>query len=344
MNCLLISDLHLTSNQRDEYRWNLFTWLTEIIPKHDVKDLFILGDITDAKDYHPARLVNRVVDTLIKLYQQTSLHHIHILRGNHDGIDPGCSYFRFLGKYPSIKFIETPYMFPMGSREILMLPHTKDPATAWGGVDLHIAELIFMHATVTGAVAENGQALQEGVPIGLLRAARRATIYSGDVHVPQKCGPVEYVGAPYPIRFGDSFKPRAILLENYRKATSLYPPTIRKVLVKIDPSKPVEDFFGKIDLSSGDQLKARVRLTPSEYGDWQSIKKTVSELCAALNVELCGLELERVQPKIQPRGKGIVAQPKVKTPTDILNEHCVKNKLDPSITATGISILNTVVG
>ena len=67
MNILLLADLHLTTTSRDEYRWKLFPWLYEAIIKNTVKYLFILGDLTESKNYHSAQLVNRIVDELCKL-------------------------------------------------------------------------------------------------------------------------------------------------------------------------------------------------------------------------------------------------------------------------------------
>ena len=338
MNTLLISDLHLTDAPRDSYRWKLFDWLIEVMPQHDVKNLFILGDITDAKDYHSARLVNRLVGALLGLYRRGGLHYIHLLRGNHDGTDPHCPYFEFLGQYPSIRYISTPFTFPLNGQDVLALPHSRDPQKDWDGVEMHNVDLILMHATVRGAVAENGQVL-EGVPPSLLATARRAKIYSGDVHVPQKLGRVEYVGAPYPVRFGDSFVPRAILLEK-GKARDLLPPAIRRGVITVDATQA--GLAGLSAYSKGDQVKVRVRLNPSEYLDWQKIKKNVTAACTEQGVELCGLELERTPPRRLLRKSGAPLQQQ-RTPQDILKAFCAANKVDGSSAAVADGILEKLL-
>jgi len=333
VNILLISDLHLTANPREEYRWALFTWLAEAIPQNGVKDLFILGDLTDAKDYHSARLVNRMVNTLLGLYRQTGLTNIHILRGNHDGTDPRCPYFEFLGQYPSIRYLSTPFTFPLGSQEILALPHTADPGKDWAAVEMHNVDLILMHATVRGAVAENGQVM-EGVPLSLFATAKRAKIYSGDIHVPQKVGRVEYIGAPYPVRFGDSFTPRAVLLEK-GKARDLLPPAIRRGVITVDAAQA-----GLASLSSyskGDQVKVRIRLSPAEYLDWQKIKKAVEAKCVEHGVELCGLELERI-PQRRRLLKSAVPQQQ-RSPQDVFKSFCATNKVDALVFNIGKGLL-----
>ncbi len=341
MNSLLVSDTHFTNNPRDAYRWGLFSWLREAIPKHSVKYLFLLGDLCEEKDRHPAQLVNKVVDELLLVYKQTGLTEIYIIRGNHDGLDPNTSFFKFLGKYPCIKFIETPFAAPFCDREVLMLPHTTTPAEAWKNVEMERADYIFMHATVKGAVSESGIQL-DGIPAGLLATAHRAKIYSGDVHVPQKVKlgrvEVEYVGAPYPVKFGDKFEPRAILIENFRTSRSIAIPSIRRQTITITP----KDAEIPLDaLRQGDQIKIRIRLTPSEYGDWARLKKQVVSICAEAKVELCGLELEKVENRIRLRTPTALI---VKDPQKVLSEFCGINKLSQAVSAEGTKLLTEVIG
>lgn len=338
MNSLLISDLHLTSNPRDEYRWTLFSWLVEALLKHQVKDLYILGDLTENKDYHSARLVNRIVDNMLKLYRQGGLHKIWILRGNHDGLDPRCAFFRFLGNYPCISYVDTPYLFPTHDKQVLLLPHTTEPEVVWKDCGMRQADLVFMHATVHGARGENGFELR-GVSMGLLRDAARAKIYSGDVHVPQKIGPVEYVGAPYPVRFGDAFKGRAILLEDYSKATSIPAPSIQRLVITLDPSDNSMVIRGGDDAYAGDQAKFRVKLAPQDYLDWAKLKDQVVSLCKDVGLELCGLELERVAVKRPRIGQARVSSIKQKTPDEVFLGYCTDTKVGEALAETGASLL-----
>ena len=338
MNALLISDLHLTDNPRDEYRWALFPWLVEIMPKHGVKDLYILGDLTESKDRHTSRLVNRIVDNLLKLYRQGNLLKIYVLRGNHDGLDPTCPYFRFLQHVPSIQYVATPYLFPPTTdRQVLMLPHTTEPETAWKDVGMRDADFVFMHATVKGSRGENEFELP-GVSLDLLKEAKRAKIFSGDVHVPQVVGPVEYVGAPYPVRFGDAFKGRVVLLKNYRVPESLPFPSIQRLVITLDPSDDSMTIRGGDDAHSKDQVKFRVRLAPSDYLDWGKLKDQVVELCKDVGLELHGLELEKVAVKRPRIGQSkLVAQSK--SPDEIFLAYCSGASVGEDVAMTGASLL-----
>src|SRR6266496_3389195 len=134
---IIVSDLHLTDRPLDGYRWGLFPWLvSEIISKYSgLKELFILGDLTEAKDRHSATLVNLVVENIVRLYRGTGLHGITLLRGNHDGLGD-VAYFEFLRNFPFIKVITKPVIEPYGLTKIALLPHTKNPTGDWAVVEL----------------------------------------------------------------------------------------------------------------------------------------------------------------------------------------------------------------
>jgi len=338
MNSILLSDTHFTDNPRDDYRFDVFPWLVDVLLKHAVKDLYILGDLTEAKDRHSSRLVNRIVDNLLKLYRQGGLLKIHILRGNHDGIDPDRPFFRFLQHLPCVEYVATPFLFSACDKRILMLPHTTEPETAWKDVGLREADVVMMHATVHGARGENNFELR-GVPLVLLRDAMRAKIYSGDVHVPQKVGPVEYVGAPYPVRFGDAFKGRVILLKDYGTAESIHFPTIQRLVITLDPSDDSMVIKGGDDAYAGDQVKFKVKLAPSDYLDWSKIKDQVQSLCKDIGLELCGLELERVQVKRPRIGAPTVTSVQRKTPDDVFLTYCAEAKVSEDVTEAGANLL-----
>jgi hypothetical protein len=334
MNALLITDLHLTANPRDDYRWKLFDWLQTTIISNSVKCLFILGDLTDQKDYHSGRLVNRVVGAFTHLYRCGCLVYIYIIPGNHDGDDPYMRFFKFLGKFPFIRFIETPWEEEIAGRTVRMLPHTRNAEADWSAVDMSSADLILTHVTVHKAVSESGVEL-EGVPVSLFRTARRAKIYSGDVHVPQIVGPVEYVGAPYPIKFGDKFTPRVVLLENMRKPKDLFPPSLSRVMLDLVPDD--NKTYGLEKLARGDQVKVRLHLSRSQYVDWNRYKKNIMEGCAKFELELCGLELvKRDKVKIRLRGK---AKTIGRTVEQVFADYCIQHKLDERMVEVGTQLM-----
>src|SRR5215831_20234111 len=111
---LLVGDLHLTTAERDAYRWGVFGQLRKLIKEHAPKHLVLLGDLTNEKDRHPGELVNRIVQEITALRGFTEMI-VHIVRGNHDGVDPNWPYFAFLNQLDYVRFYTDPdTMFGMG--------------------------------------------------------------------------------------------------------------------------------------------------------------------------------------------------------------------------------------
>ena len=323
-NALVTSDLHLTDNPRDEYRWGIFLWLREIAKKKGVGALLILGDITDAKDRHSSVLVNRVVEELTSL--TSAKIEVWVLRGNHDGIDPARPYFRFLQHVPDIHFVYEPTTV----MDTLLLPHSRDPRTDWHELEFNHYRWLLAHATVTGVQAENGQQLA-GVPRDLFSSAR--AVLSGDVHVPQTIGNITYVGAPYPIRFGDSFAPRVILFRNEEHVEDLHYPCLRRLMVNVTGT----DLIADGEMRAGDQVKVRVHLSRAEALNWEKHRETVRWTVEESGAELHGIELivdrqpERKANPTPVRGSA--------SDSELLKEFCEREQLDTDTTEMGELLL-----
>lgn len=242
-----------------------------------------MGDLTDAKDWHPAELVNRVVREVDRL--RSAFKHIIILKGNHDELKSGNMYFQFLEALDGVEVISSP-RWDAGNDgpSAMFLPFTRTPAKDWAGLHLDGAEFVFLHQTIKGSVASNGQRM-EGE---LLPSLGPGAAYSGDIHVPQRVGSVEYVGSPYHVHFGDDFKPRCILLgEGWVR--NLHYPAPRRVMLDLSGEEGVQQIA---QLSRDDQVKVRMHLRESERHEWRQIRQSVLGMCEHVGVRLCGLELK----------------------------------------------------
>lgn len=332
MDGLFVSDLHLTDRPEDEYRWALFPQLRDLSNEHGITDLYLLGDLTEHKDYHSSRLVNRLVDALYWLRRHSRIAEVHVLKGNHDGLDPTRPYFLFLRRIPWCKFYHEPTWVDKGKDTLLFLPHTRNALEDWKEIELGNASHIFIHGSVKGAVSESGMQL-DGIPVDLFKGLR-ACILAGDIHVPQTVGRcVEYVGAPYPIRFGDTFEPRALWLKG-NKRISLPLKNIRKLTITVNAMTLGDEFD---TIQRGDQVKVIIELRDSELGDFHGIKKAVSE-----TVDLCGGELLKVQLVRKASGKPRIKtkQPsKATSPVEELEVFCKRNKVDESLSELGELLL-----
>src|SRR5271165_2424975 len=151
---LVTTDLHLTDNPSDYYRFEVFDALLNAVEKNE--DIVICGDLADKKDKHSGGLVNEIIHHLKRLTQSDSNSRVYILCGNHDQPVEGPPYWSFLSEIPGIKFILTPWVH----NKMVFFPHSKDTLHwprligAAGQIDV-----VFMHQTVTGAVSDNGRTL-----------------------------------------------------------------------------------------------------------------------------------------------------------------------------------------
>jgi hypothetical protein len=211
---LCLSDPHLTENSRDQYRHNFMHDLLGIIDRRKPDAVAILGDLTEEKDRHSAKLVNQIVGELGDI---AAVMPLLMLMGNHDYRNEGHPFFAFTRHIPNVAWVDkvsTSIELPEEFRAIfdgcLFLPHTLDYERDWAGVDFQDFRFIFAHNTFAGAIS-NGRAL-DGVPAGIF--PDNARVLSGDIHTPQKIGPVTYIGAPYTIDFGDDYDPRLMMVQD----------------------------------------------------------------------------------------------------------------------------------
>lgn len=292
---IVTSDLHLTANPRDAYRWGLFPWLVEQAKEHKAKTLCILGDLTDAKDLHPSTLTNKLVETIVDL--RRVYEKVLILMGNHDYLKYGDAFFNFLSFFEGVRFYSKVGCDDDPDCSVRWFPYSKHPAEYFPeGVQKSFSsyDYVFLHQTVKGSIASNGQEM-DGELSGKFECTPRGRIYSGDIHVPQRIGDVEYVGSPYHVHFGDKFKPRVILIEAVGKERTLYFDTIHRVTAKIKSVEELSDY----GLRKGDQVKVRLELSASERHEWDRHKREVMAYCKRNDIVVHGIEL--LTPKTRRR-------------------------------------------
>lgn len=293
---LLTSDIHITARPRDEYRWSIWEWLSIRAKALKVDAVFILGDLTDAKDSHPARLVCRLMDEIVTWSRDSELPPLYLMMGNHDYTDPEEPFFGWLGQVhgdnviEDVYFITKPEKLSIGA-EVLAVPHqrTWERRAGWRReFDLRSGfDLVLAHQTFNGARASNGYEL-DGVPLATVsRKKLGCPVISGDIHVPQKIGNVWYCGSPHPVAFGDSFQPRVLHWVD-GEIMSIDRETIRKDKLRlVDPEK-----LTKLDYGPGDKLRVFLRLKRSEFHEWETLRARIVEIAHEKGIEEIHVELE----------------------------------------------------
>lgn len=291
---VVTTDLHLTDRPEHAYRFEYLYWLAETYAGNHT--LLILGDLTDSKNNHSARLVNRI-SAAFSMFA-ANFREVVLLKGNHDYTEPSEPFFEFL-PYVSdtIHYIKEPYAMDLSMRlsdspcDVLLLPHSFDPIKAWADLEFNGYSYIFMHQTVSGSRASTGQEL-EGIPAALFKfEGFTGHVYSGDVHVPQTIGNVTYVGSPYHVHFGDNFKPRLITIDSHHKpgefTEHFYTQAPKRVSAVIDSLADLDTY----DFKPGDHVKVKMRLPKAELADWHEHKKAIVAECAWREVKTFGIEV-----------------------------------------------------
>jgi len=322
---IITSDLHLSDRSKDKYRWRFLKWLKKQMDSLKETELVVCGDITDAKDKHSAKLVNKIIDTFSAFPGD-----VFLMKGNHDYLDEDCPFLRFLrgALGDKIRFLSEPQF--IGTT--LFLPHSRNPITQWNAIKPNKAMMIICHQTFNQAVAEKGHELSSFLlPSYWSARGFEGLVVSGDIHVPQQLGDVTYCGAPYPVKFGDSYEPR-ILRYDGDKLKSIKVPSIKRLSLDL---ADVEE-LAEEKLSKGDQLKVRVHLPRSEFGSWAKHKARLLEIAAAAEAEVFSVELRERMTYSRKKKMNLKAKaPVTASPRAILKQFCEARGLHDSLQDVG---------
>lgn len=333
MPILGAADLHLTDKPRDRHRLGILRWLGETASQHGCDSVVLFGDVTDAKDRHSAAFVNWLCNEMFDLGE---IVETIWLRGNHDGLDPQWPFFKFLDRADrNVSYVYEPRIL----RKIMWLPSTRDWQVDWAPWLPRLEEVdrVFAHVTFAGCLVENGTRMDVGVPPVVFKDFK-GKVWSGDIHVPQRISTnIEYIGAPYRIRFGDSFTPRCVLLNDDGTVTNLRYPCPLKSLVTV---RKLDD-LSRYMLHKDDQVKIRVLLPRAEYDDWPALRTKLQQHAQAKGWDLCGgIELEALDPLPQKATATEVAESLM--PEELVADHGKRNRLTAEMVEVGRDLLHDV--
>jgi predicted phosphodiesterase len=295
---LLTSDLHLDDRTDHEYRWRVFKKLAQRCQRGDVDAIVIAGDLVDIKDRHPATFVDRLTNTIAELPYKAQTP-VHILKGNHDYVEPTCPFFGFLDRLPDVTYYTEPAKLECAGPEAFLIPHTSwakqsDWRRRWTlkGSEKGPWNVIIAHQTFNGAKASNGFEL-EGVPLRAVNeaACNGTRVLAGDIHVPQKIGNVTYIGSPHPVAFGDMFEPRFVLWDREeRKLKSQRLAGLRRLVLNYRFDGAAMLRKDGIELHAGDHVKVRVHAHASHVGQWPEQRQLLRTALTRKEVRVFGME------------------------------------------------------
>lgn len=331
MSMIITSDIHMNDKPTDAYRWELFPWLETQAHNLKVSDIIILGDYTDAKDRHSAKLVNKMADNLAELSQNFI---VHLLIANHDYIDPEFPFWDFCQYQRNVRVYREPEEVMLKDKvKVIFLPSSKNPLEDWKGIDFSEFHYIFCHQTFSGALGQNGTVLQ-GVPKDIF-GKTKAKIYSGDIHAPGTVGPIEYVGSPYHTDFGCAYIPRVIHIDNNWNAHSLHTPFPRRFTLTISSCRDFDVYTSTVN--KGDQVKVRVRLRREDLHEYAELRESARQVCEGYGWQVCGFELDKLasadRSDLTPATGYLTAEQRVR-------QFAEKHELSKDLEALGVSLIH----
>lgn len=339
MAWMYCADFHLTSRPKDSYRWSVFPWLKRQCVNRELEAVFILGDLTDRKDEHPAVLVDRLVNE-IKALAACVTRKVFILKGNHDYRDEKIPFFKFLGDCcgEKVEFLHEDKTFKLGGLTFLALPHTRDFAKYTARYLPWKFDRILFHQAIKGAMTESGRPLDQGIHVDRHVRDWKCAI-GGDVHVPQKvfkphyCIGTHYVGAPHPIRFGDDFKPR-VMIDDGEKIFSVERTTIKKSVLKVTDHDAL--IAGVGTLTKGDMARIEIVLPRNRLDEWENLRQWSRYLCKRRGIRLHGIRLEAAPERhlLPQAGLGTA-----RTPLETFRAYARDRGLDSAVIALGEKLL-----
>ena len=335
MNALIISDLHLTENPNEAYRWTVFDTAKEFLQQHKIPELYIMGDLLDRKDRHPSELVNRLINELV---QCSELAKVSVLKGNHDYLKPEHPFLDFLDHFPNIFWYNTPQR-DIHKANILWLPHSRTPEVDWADLDFDDLDYIFMHQSVIGCKVSNMFEMNHGLNLKWLTSRTDAKIYSGDIHVPQDIDVLTYIGTQHPVSFGDDYQPRMLWLTE-KGHQSIPVNTLQRLTLTVSSLKDLRVLFDKKHLTEGDHLKIKVRLELAHLSQWSEIKQQITAWCSHKNLILFDITLEKLEVE---ELSAVATQFKKMNPLDALDQYMEQEQLDPYIRKLGKDLLTAVL-
>ena len=329
-NALVTTDLHLTDNSRDNYRWMIFDYLMDLCKEKSPDRVLILGDLTDAKDNHSAEFLNKIVDVMIRL---SKFVQVEILKGNHD-YRTGKAFFQFLNCLPNIRFVSDIEKGAYRSDE-LWLPHTREPVEDWKRIDFSKYSCIFMHETAKGSVVSNGFKMKEGISANI-GARNDSLALSGDIHVPQRIGQIIYPGSPYHVHFGDRFEPRLLHFDSDGRMESISTSFPQRFTANVEDIADLEN----LDLQKEDMIKVRVPTKTGDLSSFRSLRQEILDYCKDMGVEVAGMEIVNKVKRKPLRLKG--GESNESTTTDareLVKRFGQKEGLEKALIDTGISLV-----
>ena len=216
MKAVLISDQHFgvknDSKQMHDYFHRFYSEIFfPYIDQHDIKDVFVLGDLVDRRKYINYITLHRLRKDFVEPLVSRSIS-VHIIVGNHDcslkNTNDINAIQELFGKYP-VDIYSGPETINWAGTDILMLPWiTNDNYQASvEAIESTPAQVVFGHLELAGFELLRGITSEHGqISVGMFD--RFDSVVTGHYHHRSTKGNIHYLGSPYETTWADYNDPR----------------------------------------------------------------------------------------------------------------------------------------
>jgi len=220
MKILLISDIHWGVKKNSEFFINVIRdyFNKEVIPtieKHNIKQLWILGDYFDDRYTTNVLVENIALKTIKQILSKFKNIEVFILAGNHDIYYKNSLSISSLKKFRNIskrlEIIDGVKEYKIDNLKVIAIPWLIHGSKNWDEFKKIITkyeetnkkqyDLCFGHFEINGFEIIKNLVEKGGLNQKMFEAF--GEVFTGHFHIRNKIGNIQYLGSPYEITWND---------------------------------------------------------------------------------------------------------------------------------------------
>jgi len=331
---LITADWHLDENPINEYRWKFLSWLSDYVDNNNIERIVFLGDLTERKDRHSSKLVNKIFDYFVEL---TKKCYIVFVKGNHD-FSTEIPFFSFIGRLNNVMFVNNFVNrngFKSGLEELFIGYMNEQGWEENKDVIMNLVKnpektIVFTHQHLKGLFINNADT---GGDIDLKFFKNFKYVFSGHIHQNMEIENFIYVGSPYQVDFGDENNGFIYILDGDNLEKIKYE-TISKLSIVLNDVSEVENYKIKKD----DLVKVKLYTNRTDLSKINELRKEIKSHIDKNGGKLVSFDFVSDNKPIQ------IETIKNETDEEIITKFCKNNNLSDEFLRIAFDMLNEYRG
>jgi len=178
----------------------------ETLVSQNIREVWVLGDFFDRRKFINFKILSAVRKRFLHPLENLGVK-MRVLLGNHDVYHKNTNEINavqeILGGWPNVEVFNDPEEFSCGDKTILFMPWiTQDNYDyCMNMIQVSNAQVLAGHLQLTGFMMYAGHTCDSGMDPSTF--SKFDLTISGHFHIKNSIGDIHYLGAPYPMTFGD---------------------------------------------------------------------------------------------------------------------------------------------